>query len=172
MSIYVYKKFRKRGVLLDNIVIVCKLICTFIMITPARMGIHVKCQSIEKSLVFYRELGFTPVFAYGSAEFTQQFTCPTAPENYSGVTFEIGGGLFEIADGHIAVKSEVFKEHIGSSKISAMFDVASVDDLIEVCRKNDIQIAVAPRVFPWGTKEVVLIDPDGFVLVFREVLKK
>ncbi len=144
----------------------------FTMVTPTCMGIHVKCQSIEKSLAFYRVLGFTPVFAYGSAEFTQQFTCPTAPESYSGVTFEIGGGLFEIADGHIAVKPEVFKVHIDSSKISAMFDVASVDDLVEVCRRNDIQIAVEPRVFPWGTKEVVIKDPDGFVLVFREFVNK
>lgn len=141
-------------------------------IIPTRMGVHVKCASIEKSLNFYLALGFNPIFAYGAPEFTKQFACPTALEKYSGVTFEIGNGLFEIADGHVAVKQEVFGQPVLSSKVSTMFDVASVDDFVSHCEKKGIVIAIAPRVFPWGTKEVVLKDPDGFVLVFREFLKQ
>lgn len=141
-------------------------------IQPNRMGVHVKCKSIEKSLGFYLKLGFTPIFAYGSVEFTTQFSCPTATEKYSGVTFGIGSALFEIADGHIAVKSEVFRETVLSSKVSMMFDINSVDDFVALCDEEKIQVAVPPRIFPWGTKEVVLKDPDGVVLVFREMLVK
>ena len=136
------------------------------------MGVHIKCKSIENSLAFYSKLGFNPVFAYGSDEFTKQLTCPSAKENYCGVTFEIGGGLFEIADGHVAVKPEVFLKTIESSKVSAMFDITSVDELVSYCEKESIDIIVPVKIYPWGTKEVVLKDPDGLILVFRELIKK
>lgn len=139
-------------------------------IFPKKMGTHIKCQSIEKSMNFYTKLGFTPVFAYGLAEFITQFTCPTAPEKYCGVTFSIGNALFEIADGHVAVKQKVFQERVISSKISMMFDIDSVEELAIFARENNLEVAVPPRVFSWGTKEIVLRDPDGVILVFREVL--
>jgi uncharacterized glyoxalase superfamily protein PhnB len=119
-------------------------------------------------LNFYLSLGFTPVFAYGSPEFTKQFSFPTAPEKYQGVSFAVGDAIFEIADGHIAVKQEVFGEMVQSSKISMFFDIDSVDEFVKVCQKCDIKIVVEPKAYPWGTKEVVVKDPDGTVLVFRE----
>jgi catechol 2,3-dioxygenase-like lactoylglutathione lyase family enzyme len=137
---------------------------------PTKIGVHIKCQSIEKSLQFYLALGFNPVFAYGSDEFRAQFSFPTAPEKYQGVSFAIGDALFEIADGHVAVKPEVFGQSVSSSKVSAYFDIASVDQFVTTCRQNNINILVEPRIFPWGTREVVVKDPDGFILVFREVL--
>ena len=93
------------------------------------MGMHIKCKSMTKSFNFYKKLGFNPIFAYGSENFTKQFNFPTAKENYCGVTFAIGDALFEVADGHVAVKPEVFLETVTSSKVSAMFDVESVDEL-------------------------------------------
>lgn len=137
-------------------------------ISPKKLGVHIKCQSMDKSLSFYTKLGFNPIFAYGSDKFTSQFSFPTAKESYCGVTFSIGDALYEVADGHVAVKPEVFLETVNSSKVSAMFDVESVDNLVSFCEKEGIEIAAPVRVYPWGTKEVVLRDPDGFVLVFRE----
>jgi uncharacterized glyoxalase superfamily protein PhnB len=68
----------------------------------------------------------------------------------------------------MAVKPGVFREHISSSKVSAMIYVSSVDTLVKRTQENGIGIAVPVREFPWGTREVVIKDPDGFVLVFIE----
>ncbi len=135
-----------------------------------RMGAHIKVKSMQRSLDFYQKLGFEPIFAYGFSEFIEKFTCPTASEKYCGVTFGIGNALFEIADGHIAVKPEVFLEEVKSSKISLMFDVDSIENIFQCANENDLTIAVPIREFPWGTKELVLRDPDGVILVFREIL--
>ena len=72
----------------------------------------------------------------------------------------------EIADGHRAVKAATFKEHINSSKISLMIKVDSLETIVNLCRKNKIDIAVSPRHYYWGTLEMVIKDPDGAVLVF------
>lgn len=140
----------------------------------SKFGIHIKCSDIRKSYKFYKTFGFKEVFAYGPKKFlsTVDKNHPAAPEKYRGVVFEVGNTIFEIADGHIAVKPNVFKEKITSSKVSAMLHVDSVDKIIKICKKNSIKITVSPRIFPWGTKEIVIKDPDGFVLVFIEKLKK
>lgn len=78
--------------------------------------------------------------------------------------------LLEIAEAHLAVKQEVFQENINSSKISAMLHVDSLQAVIEICKQNDYDIAKPMREFPWNTKELVIKDPDGFVLVFIEKL--
>lgn len=137
-----------------------------------QFGIHIKVKNMDKSLKFYLNFGLKPVFAYGQAPFLKKLgNIPTAPEKYRGVIFGIGEALFEIAENHIAVKKKVFKEIIRSSKISAMLYVPSVTKVVAICKKNAYEIVVEPRVFPWGTKEVVVRDPDGFILVFIEKIK-
>lgn len=137
-----------------------------------KFGIHIKCKDIEKSYSFYKTFKFKETFAYGSKNFLAKFkTIPTAKEKYNGVVFEVGKSLLEIADGHLAVKTNIFNEHINSSKVSAMLQVNSLDKILKICKRNKIEIAVPPRKFPWGTKEVVIKDSDGFVLVFIEKLE-
>lgn len=135
-----------------------------------KFGIHIKVSDFEKSYKFYKNLGFRPIFAYGSKDFLDKLdkSIPTAPEKYNGIVFELSNCLFEIADGHLAVKPKVFKKLIKNSKISAMLHVDSLAEIINICEKHDIKIAVSPRKFPWGTTELVIKDPDGFVLVFIE----
>lgn len=135
-----------------------------------KFGIHLKASNLTKSYNFYKNLGFQECFAYGNKKFLNKLSkkIPTAPEKYNGVVFEIGNSLFEVADGHLAVKPHVFKEKIDSSKVSAMLHVDSLSTIINACKKHNIKIAVPPRKFPWGTKELVIKDPDGFVLVFIE----
>jgi hypothetical protein len=48
-----------------------------------------------------------------------------------------------------------------------MIDTDSVEKIVEICNKNDFEIAVEPKDYDWGTREVVLRDPDGFIIVFR-----
>ncbi len=122
------------------------------------IGTHIKTADFDKSLAFYQALGFTKVFAYGPDE--------EAKEKYRGVVFENGGSKLEIGEAHIAVKPEVFKEKIASSKISYMINVTSLSEVIDLARKANIEITVGPRHYYWGTLELVIKDPDGAVLVF------
>jgi predicted lactoylglutathione lyase len=122
------------------------------------IGVHIKVKDFEKSVIFYEALGFNKVFEYGPGK--------EVVEDYSGIVFDVGGTNLEIADGHRAVKQEVFKEEVKSSKISLMVGVKSLKNVIEVCNKEYIDIAVGPRHYYWGKLELVLKDPDGTVLVF------
>jgi catechol 2,3-dioxygenase-like lactoylglutathione lyase family enzyme len=138
-----------------------------------KFGIHIKVKDIQKSYRFYKAFGFKPVFAYGNSKWQEQLKADfkglaTVDEKYEGVTFEFNGALLEIANGHIAVKTEVFKESISSSKVSAMVDTDSIEQIVSICKLNNIEIAVQPRTFHWGSTEVVIADPDGLIIVFRE----
>lgn len=138
-----------------------------------KFGIHLKVKDIYKSFDFYSSFKLKPVFAYGRKEWINMLSklypeLPHAVEKYEGVTFEINNALFEIANGHVAVKNEVFKQDITSSKVSAMIDTESVDKIVEISKEKGFEIAKEPVKYPWGTREVVVKDPDGFILVFRE----
>lgn len=139
---------------------------------PNKFGIHIKTKDFDKSLNFYLSFGFKPVFAYGPENFVKKFSnIGTASEKYRGITFEINGAMFELGEDHIAVKKEVFMETITSSKVSAMIDVDSLKEVRDICEKNSFVITKEEVEYPWGTKELVVRDPDGFILVFREFIK-
>lgn len=141
-------------------------------ISYQQLGLHLKVSNIYKSYDFYNKLGMIEVFAYGNEKFlsTVRPNIPSAKEKYNGVRFDIGNGVIEIADGHVAVKPEVFKRKISSSKVSAMMYVSSVSAIQDLCEKYDFPVAVPIRDYYWGTRELVLKDPDGFVLVFIEMI--
>lgn len=122
-----------------------------------KIGVHIKVKDIKKSEEFYKVLGFKETFAYGPDR--------EVKEVYSGRVYEVGGAKLEIADGHRAVRSEIFKEMVKSSKISLMINVDSLGEIIDKCRQNNIPV-VGPRHYYWGTLEMVVKDPDGVVLVF------
>lgn len=122
------------------------------------IGVHIKANNFEKSKDFYENLGFQKIFEYGPDK--------KVKEKYNGVTYGIGDCRLELADGHVAVKSHVFKEKIQSSKISLMINVDSIASVINRCKTHNIPIAVGPRHYYWGTLETVIKDPDGVVLVF------
>jgi len=130
------------------------------------LGLHIKVKDIERSRRFYESLGFKPIFGYGDDAFraTLPEGCASAPERYRGVTYGLREGVdLEIAEGHIAVKPEVFSEVIASAKISGMIKVASI---LPVLESKEVEIKFPVRRYYWGTIEVALRDPDGFVLVF------
>lgn len=133
------------------------------------IGTHIKVSNFVKSKAFYEALGFKKVFEYGpdkTFEKDAKGNLISATESYHGATFQHGGCKLEIADGHRAVKPEVFQEHIASSKISLMITINSMSEFINTCQKANISLAVNPRHYYWGTLEAVVKDPDGVVLVF------
>lgn len=133
------------------------------------VGTHIKVSGFEKSKKFYESLGFKKVFEYGPDKTFEKDSVGnliSATEGYNGTTFQQGDCKLEIADGHRAVKPDVFKQPITSSKISAMVYIDSISELIETAKKARVELAVGPKHYYWGTIEVVIKDPDGFVLVF------
>lgn len=122
------------------------------------VGIHIKVKNFKLSEKFYNNLGFKKVFEYGPNK--------KVKEKYSGIVYAHNNCKLEIADDHVAVKSQVFQEQVSSSKISLMIYVDSLKYIIDKCKKHNISIAVPPKHFYWGTLELVLKDPDGVVLVF------
>ena len=127
-------------------------------------GIHLKVTDARKSRRFYESLGLVPVFGFGDADFLSTLPegCDSSPEQYPGVIYRIADTEYEIAEGHPAVKQEVFRERISSPKVSAML---RVDSLLPLLRNRNIQLAAPVRRYYWGTIEAVLRDPDGFVVV-------
>ena len=122
------------------------------------IGVHIKVRQFEKSVEFYNALGFKKVFEYGPNK--------EVKEDYNGVVFDSGSGKLEIAQGHRAIKTSVFKESVKSSKISLMINVSDVSLVIGKAKKAGIKLAVNPRHYYWGSLEVVIKDPDGVILVF------
>ncbi|MEI8232153.1 MAG: VOC family protein [bacterium] len=124
------------------------------------IGTHIKVKDFAKSLKFYEGLGFEKIFEYGPDK--------EVKEDYSGATFACGNAKLEIGDGHRAVKPEVFKETIQSSKVSLMIEVSSIGEIIERAHKMGIEPTTPVRHYYWGKLEVVFRDPDGVILVFTE----
>lgn len=122
------------------------------------IGVHIKVKDFAKSKAFYEGLGFEQVFTYGPEE--------AVKEDYSGAVFEHGGTKLEIADGHRAVKPEVFSRSMKDSKVSLMIQVDSIEEILVRCKQMGVKPAVDVRHYYWGTLELVVKDPDGVVLVF------
>ena len=120
-------------------------------------GVHIKAKDFHKSVKFYQNLGLKKVFEYGPDK--------QIKEDYNGMVFDTGFGKIEIADGHPAVKPNVFKQTVASSKISFMINVDSLSKVLIKAKKAGIQLAVDPRHYYWGTLETVIKDPDGVVIV-------
>jgi len=129
------------------------------------LGVHIKVKDIVKSRNFYESLGFVPVFGYGDDAFraTLPEGCGSAPERYHGVTYNLSDtSQLEIADGHIAVKQGVFQEEISSPKVSGMVKTKS---LVPIAERLKALTTYPVKKYYWGTIEVAVKDPDGFVLI-------
>lgn len=135
-------------------------------VTFTGLGVHLKVKDINKSRDFYESLGFVPIFGYGDEEFRSSLPkgCASAPEIYNGVTYQLSeSALLEIADGHVAVKPQVFQESINSPKVSGMIKTSS---LVPIAEKLKTLTTYPVKKYYWGTIEVAVKDPDGFVLIF------
>ncbi len=126
------------------------------------MGTVVKTKDFAKSREFYVTLGFRVDFEIGPDKEIKS-------GNDRVVIFgSESGGKFELTDAHPAIKPSTFAETIISSKISMMFEVESLGDIMERAKSMGYEPAVGVRHYYYGTLEVVFKDPDGMVIVFIE----
>lgn len=114
------------------------------------LGVHLKVADLARSQAFYETFGFRRL--------------GTFPD---GVIYGIGGvALLELNARHPAVQPEVFQSRLTTAKTSLMVNVRSLMPVLTAAKRAHIPLAVPPRRFPWKTIEVVVRDPDGFVVVF------
>jgi len=72
-------------------------------------------------------------------------------------------------------KPEFQKEANLSNKGAGLFLYISVDDVDEFYKgllKKKLKPSSEPKDWPWGNREFVIRDPDGYKLVFFKKLKK
>jgi catechol 2,3-dioxygenase-like lactoylglutathione lyase family enzyme len=124
----------------------------------SKVGINLKVKDFKKSQAFYDAFGFKKLFEFG----------PDLEERskFRGMFYEVGNTLFEISEGHMAVKPEVFAAQIQNSKVSLMVYVESLIPILDICEARGVDIYVKPRQFPWGQIGVIVKDPDGFIVAF------
>lgn len=124
----------------------------------SHIGVNLKVRDFDKSKAFYDACGFKKVLEFGPGLEEQS--------KFRGLFYEVGGTLFEVSEGHMAVKPEVFEKPFQDSKASLMVYVESLVPILDICENHAIPISVEPRWFPWGQIGVVVKDPDEFVVVF------
>lgn len=70
------------------------------------------------------------------------------------------------------VEKSTFQEHAGLDVVdkgAGVFLHMSVDDVdafYQMVVDTGLKLASEPKDFPWGRREFILIDPDGYKLVF------
>lgn len=125
------------------------------------IGTCIKAKDFAKSRKFYEALGFQVIFEVGP---DKEIRGKDSLVIFGSET----GGKFELIDAHPAIKPAVFQESVPSSKISMVFEVDSLSDIIARARTIGVESAVGVRHYYYGSLEVVFKDPDGTVIVFVE----
>lgn len=124
-------------------------------------GVCIKTKDFAKSRAFYEGFGFKAKFEVGPDK--------EIKDKSNVVIFgSETGGNFELTDGHVAIKPSVFQETIESSKISLMFEVDSLEEILSLAKKMKLEPAVPVRHYYYGNLEAVFYDPDGTRVVFIE----
>lgn len=108
---------------------------------------------LEQTAVFYRQLGFD-VQASGD-----------------GVRVKMGDFTIAFVDEN---KTPIREESGAKPKGLGIFTYVEVEDVdvyFETLRGNGVRVSSEPRTWPWGKREFVVKDPDGYKFVFYSAVK-
>ena len=109
---------------------------------------------LDKTLDFYNQLGFNAELSEG--------------------TVRVKLGDFKLAfvdENKTVIKNESGAQPKGLG-IFTYVEVDDVDEYFKLLKEKDILTSSEPRDWPWGKREFVVKDPDGYKLVFFANLKK
>lgn len=119
---------------------------------PSLKSIFLVCSSLEESIRFYRTLGFEQ----GAKKSRSQI-------------FHLGSGLeLHLHEALTDEEEQRYKvsNGEGSTSLVQSFETEDVDGLAE--RLQFRSILAPPQQSPWGTRLLLIQDPDGHRLEFRE----
>ncbi len=112
------------------------------------------CQDIRRSAEFYERLGFS-----------------IGPEHDGVVLATVGAFTIHLLDQSKAV----FQQDAPRDKGAGVFlriEVSDIDQLHTEFLGKDLRPAGVPHDWPWGSREFAMKDPDGYRLVFWQLVKK
>lgn len=117
-------------------------------------GFTVYANDLQKTSKFYSDLGFTKV--HGDS---------------LHVSFRLNWFVIDFIDASEETKEEFKKDSEAKDKGRGVYFDISVDDVDQVYKEVlelGYEPSSAPRDWPWGNREFVLKDPDGYKLVFMQ----
>ena len=122
------------------------------------IGMYV--EDTQASTDFYQSLGFEPL---------------TDTDDRDAAYVSLGNFRFQfIAKDTAKDKPEAFqKDAFGEPKGTGLYiniEVDAIDDYFQGLKDKGVKTSTEPRDWPWGHREFVLRDPDGYKLVFYQVI--
>ena len=109
---------------------------------------------LEETNHFYKQLGFD------------------ARKTDDGVRVKLGDFTIAFIDeSKTPIQNESGRKPKGLG-IYTYVEVDDVDRYFTVVKKNGIVPRTEPKTWPWGKREFVVKDPDGYKFVFYSVVKK
>lgn len=117
----------------------------------------------HSNLLYAKDLAAT-------AEFYKQLGFKVRAES-DGVRVELGDfKLVFIDEQKTPIKNESGLQPKGLG-VFTYVEVEDVDKYFAKVKKNDIVPRTEPKTWPWGKREFVVKDPDGYKLVFYSAVK-
>ena len=120
-------------------------------------GIILLVDGIETSVAFYKKLGFSI----------------TKEVPNTATTVRLGGFWVELLH-KSKVVSEEYKEDANNPKKGAgsylQIQVKDTNVFYDAIVNNGITPSGKPKDFPWGRREFIVVDPDGYKLAFFNLI--
>ena len=117
---------------------------------------------LQKSVEFYQRLGFEPVREGSNNR-------DVAYVRLDGLSLQF------VAQSSAADKPEAFqRDAFGEPKGTGLYmnvEVDDVDQFFQTLKADGVTTSSEPRDWPWGQREFVLRDPDGYKLVFYQIIR-
>lgn len=109
---------------------------------------------LDKTFEFYQKLGFKPKNEKGMVKFRVNW-------------FEV-----TLIDKKIAEIKKYAEAELKGLGMFVYIKVADVDNFYDFAVKKGIKPSSSPKDWPWGNREFVIKDPNGYALVFFNKSKK
>ncbi len=109
---------------------------------------------IAKSAEFYSKLGFKKI-----------------SEEKTLAQMSLGAMTLQFVDARTAHDESFSKEAVGEPKGKGIYidvEVDGIDDYYLTLQDKGLKPSSEPRDWPWGHREFVIRDPDGYKLVFYQ----
>lgn len=111
-----------------------------------------KVPDVEASMQYYEKLGFRVVEAYGEPV---SFSILMRDEQFC----------------FMLVQANVNTQEIGGEVFNAYFWVSDIDALYKEFKGNGAKITQEPTLKDYGGKEMLVVDPNGYLIGFAEIVE-
>ncbi|BCS53958.1 glyoxalase/bleomycin resistance/extradiol dioxygenase family protein [Geobacter sp. SVR] len=122
------------------------------------------------------DLVVTEAFYAGILELPVQrpFTSPGAPDH---LVLDLGGvAIVFVEEGDVVRTHPVLEHRLGlfprGTGVTLHFEVEDIEGISDAIQEEDLEILYPLEIKPYGIKEMWCFDPDGYLVVLDEPVKK